>query len=99
MLRISNEAVPYFTAQKTFKQDGTDMLVFDIDETTLSNVAAIRANGYGSGGTSKSATGDQPQGFAPALDAIRDIYLAAYKYGLSVRSHAAKAELAHCAGL
>jgi hypothetical protein len=87
LARISNEAIAYFTAQKTFKQDGTDMIVFDIDETTLSNVASIRANGYSSGAASKSSASDEPQQrFAPALDAIRDVYLAAYKYGISVRS-------------
>jgi hypothetical protein len=33
LARISNAAIRYYTAKATFKHDGTDMLVFDIDET------------------------------------------------------------------
>lgn len=81
------------------------MLVFDIDETVLSNLGPMRARSYApqSGSVNArpllqasgepdangtrvqhvgAATSDQD--LSPALGAIRDVYLAAYQYGLSV---------------
>ena len=121
---MSNAAIDYYTSKKTFKQNGRDMLVFDIDETVLSNLDAIRGRNYaaapsssaalqqsGSASTQRADAGANSttasrssnrrlaadathsqsvaaaaEGpMAPALSPIKDIYLAAYEYGLSVR--------------
>jgi hypothetical protein len=97
--RTSNEAIAYYTSGNTFRKDGKDMLVFDIDETCLSNLGAIRNRGYITLQNSTAShpahpdmqgnvasSDDSSESFAPALEAIRDVYLAAYDYGLSVRA-------------
>ena len=102
--KIRDEAIAYYTSKTTFKKDGSDMLVFDIDETVLSNLGPLRARSYApqpDGVNAKppavrtgSAAGNRTlvAGYAgddanlsPPLGPIRDVYLAAYDYGLSVR--------------
>lgn len=84
------------------------MIVFDIDETVLSNLDEFKANKYQQmpqhathsaaaptghrklqeqdvQDSMKAGTANNDQSFSPALAAIKDVYVAAYNYGLSVR--------------
>ena len=75
----------YKNATLGFKHDGSDLVIFDIDETCLSNAAFILAAKF------------EPQTAAlPALEAIKTVYTVLYDLGFSVRR---PARLHRCAGV
>lgn len=81
---IGKDATQYLTNSSIFEEgDSSNMVIFDIDETLLSNITP-----YGQEGShdKKLKTGDDytADDFAPALQAIKDVYLAAYAHGMSV---------------
>lgn len=83
LAKIANDATQYFTSKEVYPKDGKHMLIFDIDETVLSNLDSIRGRGYLPADSSNSKDDDSL--LAPALASMRDFYTAAYDYGYAVR--------------
>eukprot|EP00892_Ulva_mutabilis_P012812 jgi/Ulvmu1/9903/UM057_0060.1 len=80
---IRDSALEFLTASETFKKgDSKNMVVFDIDETVLSNLASIQEREYVPVPDNQTRVHDMTSP-SPALDAIKDIYLKAYDYGMS----------------
>lgn len=74
------QAIDYYTTNQTFPaNDPSQLLVFDIDETTLSNVDEFRSQGF-----IRSADHEPSDDLKPAIQAILDVYNAAYAHGMSV---------------
>jgi hypothetical protein len=81
---VGKAAIEYYTTKETFKKnDPSLMLVFDIDETVLSNLKDLTAREYAQFADNKTQVHDSEE-FAPALEAIQAVYLAAFNYGMSV---------------
>lgn len=84
---IGKDATAFLTNSSRFeKGDSTNMVIFDIDETLLSNITPyveyLEADEVKSPVTDANYTKND---FVPALQAIKDVYLAAYAHGMSVR--------------
>lgn len=84
---IGKDAITFLTNTNFTKGDSTNIVIFDIDETLLSNITPYSEEVLSQNrvtGTSDSDTNDTEEKFAPALQAIKDVYLAAYAHGMSV---------------
>jgi hypothetical protein len=78
-------AIAYLTNTTYSKGDNKNMVIFDIDETVLSNIGPMRERNF-QGTDEKTQRAHTEANFAPALEAIKQVYLSAYHYGMSVRS-------------
>lgn len=87
---VGQEALAYYTSKSSgfAAGDPSLMLVFDIDETVLSNLGALRNKEFGLGGAVASQSqksSSSATDMAPAIAPMLELYRAAYRYGMSVR--------------
>lgn len=86
---IGKDAIAFLTNTSFTKGDSSNMVIFDIDETLLSNITPYSEEALSQDDANGSSDSDQKHSkekFAPALEAIKDVYLAAYAHGMSVCS-------------
>lgn len=84
---IGKDATAFLTNTNFTRGDSSNIVIFDIDETLLSNITPYPAGYLDDDSSSSNSDQKHREGkIAPALQAIKDVYLAAYSYGMSVRS-------------
>lgn len=77
-------ALAFYRTQYFPRANASQVLVFDIDETTLSNLAYDRSTGFGATETAESWDSWVQAASAPAIKAVRAVYLEAYAANMSV---------------
>jgi hypothetical protein len=82
---ISEDAVAYLTNSTFKKGDSSNIVIFDIDETLLSNITPYSEEVLQTENSTVTDESYTDADFVPALKSIKVVYLAAYSHGMSVR--------------
>ena len=89
-------ALSYYQDNYFESANATQLLVFDIDETTLSNLEYNMQTGYGADGTDEQWSTWVASAASPAIEATLKVYKAAYASGMSVRAPVFLCWLKYC---